>query len=80
MVYSTSPTSVATTTRMAVMNRDSHHNRPVIAPQRIDEQPAHAGIVEDRFGQDGAAKDAGDLKHHDGDERNQRIAGGVLDR
>ena len=59
--------------------QQGHHNGPIIPVEGVDEQPPHAGVVEDRLGDDGPAEDAGDLEHHDGDEGNQGVAGGMFD-
>ena len=59
--------------------QQGHHNRPVIPVERVDEQPPHAGVVEDGLGDNRPAEDARYLEHHDGDERNQGIASGVLE-
>src|SRR5690606_15807013 len=58
--------------------QNGHNDRPIVATEGIDEQPPHTGVIEDRLGQDGAAENARNLEHHDGDERDEGIAGGVL--
>src|SRR6185295_7096092 len=58
---------------------DRHHDRRVVALDRVDQERADAGHAEDLLGYDGAAED---LRHRQRDERhdrNHRVADDVLE-
>ncbi len=63
---------------MMTMRREQHDDvaddDQVALADRLEDEPAEAGEIEDVLDDDGAGEQEGELQAHDGDDRDQRVA------